>query len=124
MHPLQPLHADHLPGHPLRADRTGHQRQCVPTAALKENNLSFDASGHETIVPATVALTMTILALTATKSVQAAFARKGDPMLRCIDVPALPYRGSVTTPCPPAAQSAAYTVGVPRFSCACRAGSR
>ncbi|MET7332453.1 hypothetical protein [Nonomuraea sp. NPDC005650] len=39
------------------------ERQGVPTRVLKENNLSFDASGHETIVPATVALIMTVLAV-------------------------------------------------------------
>jgi hypothetical protein len=96
-------------------------RQGVPTTVLAENQLSFDASGHETIVPASVAAVMITLAvlnlagshwgqtltwifqsivlvgnllilhsqLTAAKSVQAAFARKGDPMLQRIDVPAL-----------------------------------
>jgi hypothetical protein len=97
------------------------ERQGVPIAVLEENKLSFDASGHETIVPALVALVMTTLAvlnlsenhwgqalswvfqpivlcgnflilysqLTAAKSVKAAFARKGDPMLQRIDVRAL-----------------------------------
>ncbi|MGN9838416.1 hypothetical protein ACTMTI_09885 [Nonomuraea sp. H19] len=96
-------------------------RQGIRTTVLEENKLSFDASGHETYVPATVALVMTVLAvlnlsgiewgqtlswifqpvvlvgnflilysqLTAAKSVQAAFARKGDPMLQRIDVRAL-----------------------------------
>ncbi|WP_328407821.1 hypothetical protein [Nocardia sp. NBC_00403] len=97
------------------------RRQGIPASVLKENNLSFDAGGHETIVPATVALIMMVLAalqltgnhwgqtlswifqplvlignvliiysnLTAAKSVQAAFARKGDPMLTRIDAAAL-----------------------------------
>ena len=39
------------------------QRQGVPVTVLAENKLSFDASGHETIVPATVALVMTALAV-------------------------------------------------------------
>ncbi|MGW4961030.1 hypothetical protein ACWEPL_27750 [Nonomuraea sp. NPDC004186] len=97
------------------------ERQGVPARILKENNISFDASGHETIVPATVALVMTALAvlnlmgnhwgqvlswifqplvlagnvlilysqLTAATSVRKAFERKGDPMLRRVDVPAL-----------------------------------
>jgi hypothetical protein len=39
------------------------KRQGTPTAVLTENKISFDASGHETIVPATVALVMTILAV-------------------------------------------------------------
>jgi hypothetical protein len=96
-------------------------RQGVPTTVLKDNKLSFDASGHETAVPVTVAAVMTVLAmlnlsgnhwgqtltlvcqsivlagnflilysqLTAAKSVQNAFARKGDPMLQRIDVHAL-----------------------------------
>jgi hypothetical protein len=93
-------------------------RQGIPIRVMEENKLSFDASGHETIVPATVALVMALLAvlnlsgsqwgetlswifqpivllgnvlilysqLTAAKSVRAAFARKGDPILRRIDV--------------------------------------
>jgi hypothetical protein len=96
-------------------------RQGVSPTVLAENKLSFDAGGHETIVPATVAAVMITVAafnlagsqwgqtltwifqsivllgnllilhsqLTAAKSVQAAFARKGDPMLQRIDVPAL-----------------------------------
>jgi hypothetical protein len=96
-------------------------RQGVPVAVLAENKLSFDASGHETAAPVTVAGIMVILAalnltgnswgesltwvfqslvivgnalilysnLTAVKSVQAAFKRKGDPMLQRVDVPAL-----------------------------------
>ncbi|MEV6861381.1 hypothetical protein AB0M44_10300 [Streptosporangium subroseum] len=39
------------------------ERQGVPVAVLKENKLSFDASGHETVVPAMVALVMTALAV-------------------------------------------------------------
>ncbi|GAA3567363.1 hypothetical protein GCM10022419_055160 [Nonomuraea rosea] len=39
------------------------RRQGVPVTVLAENKLSFDASGHETAVPATVALVMTILAV-------------------------------------------------------------
>ncbi|MFD1537003.1 hypothetical protein [Nonomuraea guangzhouensis] len=38
-------------------------RQGVPVAVLEQNKISFDASGHETIVPATVALVMTIVAV-------------------------------------------------------------
>ncbi|KAA2251190.1 hypothetical protein F0L68_37845 [Solihabitans fulvus] len=96
-------------------------RQGVPVTVLAENNIRFDASGHETAVPASVAAIMLVLAglnlagsgwgqlltwifgsivllgncvilysqLTAVKSVQAAFRRKGDPMLAGIDVPAL-----------------------------------
>jgi hypothetical protein len=97
------------------------EHQGVPVAVLAENKISFDASGHETLAPATVAAVMAILAglnlfgshwgqvltwvfqsivlvgnvlilysqLTAVKSVKSAFARKGDPMLQRIDVPAL-----------------------------------
>ncbi|MGW0810457.1 hypothetical protein [Nonomuraea sp. NPDC002799] len=97
------------------------RRQGVPTTVLAENKLSFDAGGHETAVPATVALVMAVLAvlnlagndwgqtlswvfqpivlignvlilhsqLTAVKSVETAFARKGDPMLQRIDVRAM-----------------------------------
>ncbi|NGN66541.1 hypothetical protein G5C51_21895 [Streptomyces sp. A7024] len=96
-------------------------RQGVRTSVLAENKMRFDAGGHETAAPATVAAIMVMLAvlnladagpahvltwvfqslvllanvvivhsmLTATKSVQAAFARKGDPELARIDVPAL-----------------------------------
>ncbi len=38
-------------------------RQGIPTAVLKDNKLSFDASGHETAVPAAIALVMVILAV-------------------------------------------------------------
>ncbi|MEU7860114.1 hypothetical protein [Nonomuraea sp. NPDC049141] len=38
-------------------------RQGVPSSVLEENKLSFDASGHETVVPVTVALVMTVLAV-------------------------------------------------------------
>lgn len=97
------------------------RRQGVPVTVLAENKLSFDASGHETAVPLTVAGVMLVVAtlnllanpwgetltwvfqsivlagnvlivysnLTAAKSVQAAFRRKGDPMLQRIDVRAL-----------------------------------
>lgn len=97
------------------------QRQGVPRTVLTDNGMRFDAGGHETAVPATVAAVMIVLAglnlaavpiagpltwvfqtivligncailysqLTATKSVQAAFARKGDPVLARIDVPTL-----------------------------------
>ncbi|MFI7446968.1 hypothetical protein ACIBQX_05655 [Nonomuraea sp. NPDC049714] len=96
-------------------------RQGVPVTVLEENKLSFDASGHETAAPVTVAVIMVILAtlnllgepwgqtltwifqplvllgnalilysqLTAVRSVESAFARKGDPMLQRIDVTAL-----------------------------------
>ncbi|SEG60415.1 hypothetical protein SAMN05444920_103414 [Nonomuraea solani] len=96
------------------------RRQGVPTTVMEENNIKFDASGHESIVPGTVALIMIVLAvlnltgnawgqtlswifmplvlagnvlilwsqLTAAKSVTRAFERKGDPVLRSIDVPA------------------------------------
>ncbi|NRQ40789.1 hypothetical protein HII36_54645 [Nonomuraea sp. NN258] len=95
-------------------------RQGIPGSVLAENKLRFDAGGHETAVPAAVALVMAALAvlnlagdewgrtlswifqpivllgnalilysqLTAATSVQAAFKRKGDPMLARIDVPA------------------------------------
>lgn len=39
------------------------RRQGVPVQVLADNKLSFDASGHETAVPATVALVMTALAV-------------------------------------------------------------
>ncbi|MFG6193177.1 hypothetical protein [Nonomuraea sp. JJY05] len=106
------------------------ERQGAPVRVLEENNINFDAGGHETIVPATVALIMTVLAvlnlmgnhwgpvlswvfqplvlvgnvlilysqLTAAKSVQKAFERKGDPMLRRIDVPALLKAGGSVFP--------------------------
>ncbi|GGP07940.1 hypothetical protein LDL08_21240 [Nonomuraea glycinis] len=96
-------------------------RQGVPVTVLAENKLSFDAGGHETAAPVTVAVVMTILAalnllgepwgqvltwifqpivllgnalilysqLTAVRSVESAFARKGDPTLQRIDVTAL-----------------------------------
>jgi hypothetical protein len=95
-------------------------RQGVPASVLAENGMRFDAGGHETVVPVTVASVMAVLAilnfagsswatpltwifqsivlagnalilysqLTATRSVQAAFARKGG-QLAGIDVPAL-----------------------------------
>jgi hypothetical protein len=95
--------------------------QGVPTTVLADNGMRFDAGGHETAVPATVAAVMTVLAvlnfaasswavpltwvfqtivllgnvailhsqLTAEKSVRAAFARKGDPLLARVDVRAL-----------------------------------
>jgi hypothetical protein len=97
------------------------ERQGVRPTVLAENGMRFDAGGHETAVPATVAAVMTVLAglnlagsghapllnlvfqsivlagsclilysqVTATRSVQAAFRRKGDPMLARVDVPAL-----------------------------------
>ncbi|WP_336208551.1 hypothetical protein [Nonomuraea sp. LPB2021202275-12-8] len=37
-------------------------RQGVPVSVLEENKLSFDASGHETAAPATVAVIMAVLA--------------------------------------------------------------
>ena len=96
-------------------------RQGVPGTVLAENKMRFDAGGHETAAPVTVAAVMVALAglnlaasawaspltwvfqslvlgmnflilysnLTAAKSVQAAFARKGDPLLQRINVPAL-----------------------------------
>lgn len=96
-------------------------RQGVPVTVLAENKIRFDAGGHETAVPATVAAVLGALAvlnltgshlglvltwvvqslvliggllilhsqLTAAKSVTAAFARKGDPVLMRIDVPTL-----------------------------------
>lgn len=112
----------HRYGNPAKATAGAElTRQGVPVAVLEENKISFDASGHETIAPVTVAAVMVILAglnlsgshwgqvltwifqsivlignalilhsqLTAVKSVKAAFARKGDPMLERIDVPAL-----------------------------------
>ncbi|MFG2006756.1 hypothetical protein ACGFNU_47185 [Spirillospora sp. NPDC048911] len=97
------------------------ERQGVPARVLKENKINFDASGHETWAPVSIASVMMALAvlnlvgsnwgevlswvfmplvfcgnlvilysqLTAVESVQAAFKRKGDPMLQRIDVPAL-----------------------------------
>lgn len=97
------------------------ERQGIPVRVLKENKINFDASGHETWAPGSIALVMAALAvlnlsgshwgevlswvflplvflgnlailysqLTAVKSVEAAFKRKGDPMLQRIDVPAL-----------------------------------
>lgn len=96
-------------------------RQDIPVTVLADNRIRFDASGHETLVPATVAAIMVTLAglnladsglgrvltwvfgslvlvgnalilrsqLTAAKSVSAAFARKGDPVLSRVDVSAL-----------------------------------
>lgn len=93
-------------------------RQGAPTTVLTDNGMRFDAGGHETAIPVSVAAVMVILAglnlsgggwastltwifqsivlvgnvvilysnLTAVKSVQAAFARKGDPVLAGIDV--------------------------------------
>lgn len=97
------------------------ERQGVPATVLTENKIRFDAGGHETAVPASVAAVMGALAvlnltgshlglvlswvfqslvlvggllilhsqLTAATSVEKAFARKGDPVLQRIDVPAL-----------------------------------
>lgn len=97
------------------------ERQGVRPTVLAENGMRFDAGGHETAVPVTVAAVMAALAalnlvaaghahlpnvvlqsvvlagsclilysqVTATRSVQAAFRRKGDPMLARVDVPAL-----------------------------------
>ncbi|MCG5215268.1 hypothetical protein [Streptosporangium sp. KLBMP 9127] len=96
-------------------------RQNVPTTVLADNGMRFDAGGHETWAPVSIAALMIGLAglnlftvpwahtatwivqtlvliangailysqLTAEKSVRAAFARKGDPDLARIDVPAL-----------------------------------
>lgn len=96
-------------------------RQGVRATVLAENGMRFDAGGHETWAPVSIAAVMAATAavnlfdgswaepltwvlqsivllvncvilysqLTATKSVQAAFARKGDPMLARVDVPAL-----------------------------------
>ncbi|WP_069165443.1 hypothetical protein [Nocardia altamirensis] len=38
-------------------------RQGVRTSVLAENNMRFDAGGHETVVPVAVALVMTVLAV-------------------------------------------------------------
>ncbi|MFE9205603.1 hypothetical protein [Micromonospora sp. NPDC007230] len=94
------------------------RRQHVRPEVLEENKLRFDAGGHETAAPATVAVVMTAIAalnfagaglaqlltwifsslvvlmnvaivysnLTAVKSVEAAFRRKGDPELTRVDV--------------------------------------
>ncbi|MEV4671505.1 MULTISPECIES: hypothetical protein [Actinomadura] len=94
------------------------RRQNVRPEVLEENKLRFDAGGHETAAPATVAAIMIVIAalnitgtgpaqpltwifsslvilmnagivysnLTAVKSVQAAFRRKGDPELARIEV--------------------------------------
>lgn len=106
------------------ATATAHaelDRQGVRPAVLAENGMRFDAGGHETAVPVTVAAIMVALAAlnlsgaglahpltwifqtlvilgnvaivysnaTAASSVRAAFARKNDPDLRRIDIPAL-----------------------------------
>ncbi|TVL92255.1 hypothetical protein [Streptomyces sp. SAJ15] len=97
------------------------RRQGVRPTVLAENGMRFDAGGHETWAPVSIAAVMAGVAalnladhswshpltwvfqsivlainvvilysnLTAARSVQAAFARKGDPMLARIDVPAL-----------------------------------
>ncbi|MGW1255184.1 hypothetical protein ACWD5Q_08300 [Streptomyces sp. NPDC002513] len=94
------------------------RRQNVRPEVLEENKLRFDASGHETAAPATVAVVMIGTAalnfagaalaqpltwvfsslvllmnagivysnLTAVKSVEAAFRRKGDPELARVEV--------------------------------------
>ncbi|GAA3765143.1 hypothetical protein GCM10022225_58990 [Plantactinospora mayteni] len=94
------------------------RRQNVRPEVLAENKIRFDASGHETAAPVTVAAVMTATAalnlvgadlaqlltwifsslvvlmnvaiiysnLTAVKSVQAAFRRKGDPELTRVEV--------------------------------------
>ncbi|MGW1093771.1 hypothetical protein ACWD4L_48410 [Streptomyces sp. NPDC002596] len=94
------------------------RRQNVRPEVLEENKLRFDAGGHETAAPATVAAVMTGTAalnfagaapaqpltwvfsslvllmnagivysnLTAVKSVEAAFRRKGDPELARVEV--------------------------------------
>jgi hypothetical protein len=96
------------------------ERQDVPGAILAENKLRFDAGGHETAAPVSIALVLAGLAvlslfgspwgetltwflqplvvlinaailysqLTAVRSVQAAFQKKGDPDLARIDVSA------------------------------------
>ncbi|GAA2805471.1 hypothetical protein [Crossiella cryophila] len=104
-----------------RAAEAELDRQGVPVTVLAANKIRFDAGGHETAVPVTVAAIMTGLAalnlaggslaapltwvfqsivllgnclilhsqLTAARSVTAAFARKGDPVLARIEVSAL-----------------------------------
>ncbi|MEU0302660.1 hypothetical protein ABZ252_24820 [Streptomyces sp. NPDC006175] len=94
------------------------RRQNVRPEVLEENNLRFDAGGHETAAPVAVAAVMTATAavnfagaapaqlltwifsslvllmnavivhsdLTAVKSVEAAFRRKGDPELARVEV--------------------------------------
>ncbi|NED97617.1 hypothetical protein G1H11_20160 [Phytoactinopolyspora alkaliphila] len=97
------------------------RRQGVRPQVLEENKIRFDAGGHETAAPATVAAVMIVIAgmnvagadaapvltwvfcalvmlmniaivysnLTAVKSVEAAFRRKGDPALAGVQV--LPF---------------------------------
>lgn len=97
------------------------RRQGARDTVLEENGMRFDASGHETWAPVSIAALVAVLAglnfagndwghlltwilqslvllgngvilysqLTAAQSVQAAFARKNDPSLLAIDVPAL-----------------------------------
>jgi hypothetical protein len=97
------------------------RRQGVRTTVLEENGMRFDAGGHETWAPVSIATVLAATAalnlagsswtgvlnwivlglvlaincvilwsnLTATSSVQAALARKGDPELARIDVAAL-----------------------------------
>ncbi|MEV7239229.1 hypothetical protein AB0N06_36710 [Streptomyces sp. NPDC051020] len=94
------------------------RRQEVRPEVLEENRLRFDAGGHETAAPVTVAVVMTAVAvaniaeadsarlltwifsalvllmnvvivysnLTAVRSVEAAFRRKGDPELARVEV--------------------------------------
>jgi hypothetical protein len=96
-------------------------RQGIRPEILGENGLKFDASGHETAIPGSVAVIMLALSavtiagpswtqpltwvlaalvalgnglvlwsqLTAAQSVTKAFARKNDPELSRVDVPAL-----------------------------------
>ncbi|MEU6234586.1 hypothetical protein [Kitasatospora sp. NPDC047058] len=103
------------------AAHTELRRQGVRTTVLEENGMRFDAGGHETWAPVSIAAVLAATAalnvagvswagvvnwvvlglvlainvvilysnLTATTSVQAAFARKGDPELARIDVAAL-----------------------------------
>jgi hypothetical protein len=100
------------------AAETELRRQNVRPEVLVENKLRFDAGGHETAAPVTVAVVMTAIAalniagaglaqpltwifsslvvlmnavivysnLTAVKSVEAAFRRKGDPELARVQV--------------------------------------
>ncbi|MFI6789790.1 hypothetical protein ACIBG4_20935 [Nonomuraea sp. NPDC050383] len=109
----------HRYGHVAKAAAVAElRRQNVRPEVLEENKLRFDAGGHETAAPATVAAVMAVTAglnladaglaalmtwifsslvlvmnagivysnLTAVKSVETAFRRKGDPELARVEV--------------------------------------
>lgn len=119
-------------------------RQGVPATVLAENKLRFDAGGHETAAPVSIAAVLIGLAalnlfgsplgetltwflqpliilingailysqLTAARAVEGAFAKKGDPVLRRIDVPAFLTAAEKAFPSWvfPAAQNVRHTI--------------